>query len=69
MAWAILNDLEPRDEYVGIIGGMMFGPEVEVGNLYDKPVYNTGIVKERINEEIDRILDFIKQNVFPIHKI
>ena len=69
LAWAILNDLEPRDEYVGIIGGMMFGPEVEVGNLYDKAVTNTGIVKERINGEIDRILDFIKQNVFPIHKI
>jgi acetoin utilization protein AcuC len=69
LAWAILNDLEPRDEYVGIIGGMMFGPEIEVGELYDKTIYTTGIVKERINKEIDRILDFIKQNVFPIHKI
>ena len=69
LAWAILNDLEPRDEYVGIIGGMMFGPEVEVGDLYDKTVKTTGIIKERINKEIDRILDFIKQNVFPIHKI
>lgn len=69
LAWAILNDLEPRDEYVGIIGGMMFGPEIEVGELYDKTIYTTGIIKERINKEIDRILDFIKQNVFPIHKI
>jgi hypothetical protein len=61
--------LEPRDEYVGIIGGMMFGPEVEVGDLYDKTVYTTGVVKEQINREVDRVLDYIKQTVFPIHKI
>ena len=69
LAWAILNHLEPRDEYVGIIGGMMFGPEVEAGDLHDKTVYATGVVKERINREIDRVLDYIKQTVFPIHKI
>lgn len=69
LAWAILNNLEPRDEYAGIIGGMMFGPEIEAGDLYDKTVYTTGVVKERINKEIDRIIEYIKQNVFPIHKI
>jgi acetoin utilization protein AcuC len=69
LAWAILNDLEPRDEYAGIIGGMMFGPEVEVGDLHDKTVFTTGIVKERINREVDRVLETIKQTVFPIHQI
>ena len=69
LAWAILNDLEPRDEYVGIIGGMMFGPEVEVGSLQDKTVYVVGKVKERVNHEVDRVADYIKQHVFPIHKI
>ena len=69
LAWAILNHLEPRDEYVGVIGGMMFGPEAEVGDLHDKTVYTTGVVKERINQEIDRVLSYIKQTVFPIHNI
>jgi acetoin utilization protein AcuC len=69
LAWAIMNHLEPRDEYVGVIGGMMFGPEVEAGDLHDKTVYTTGVVKERINREIDRVLRYIKQTVFPIHKI
>ena len=69
LAWAILNDMEPRDEYVGIIGGMMFGPEIEVGSLEDKTVYITGAVKERINREVDRVIEYIKENVFPIHKI
>jgi acetoin utilization protein AcuC len=69
LAWAILNDLEPRDEYAGIIGGMMFGPEMEAGDLYDKPVHITGVAKDRMNEEIDRVIESIKKNVFPIHKI
>jgi len=69
LAWAILNDLEPRDEYAGIIGGMMFGPEVEVGDLHDKTIFTTGVVKERINREVDRVLEAIKQTVFPIHHI
>ncbi len=69
LAWAILNEIDPRDEYVGIIGGMMFGPEIEVGSLEDKTVYITGVVKERINREVDRVIEYIKENVFPIHKI
>ncbi len=69
LAWAILNDLEPSDEYAGIIGGMMFGPEVEMGDLHDKEVHTAGKAKEQINGEINRILDFLKRNVFPIHKI
>lgn len=69
LAWAILNHLEPRDEYVGVIGGMTFGPEAEAGDLHDKTVYTTGAVKERINQEIDRVLSTIKRTVFPIHKI
>jgi hypothetical protein len=47
----------------------MFGPEVEVGDLHDKTVYTTGVVKEQINREVDRVLDSIRQTVFPIHKI
>jgi len=69
LAWAILNDLEPRDEYVGIVGGMMFGPEIEVGSLLDKTVYITGAMKERVRREVDRVVQYIKQTVFPIHKI
>jgi acetoin utilization protein AcuC len=69
LAWGILNDLEPRDEYVGIIGGMMFGPEVEVGSLQDKTVYLTGTARERVQREVERVIQYIKENVFPIHKI
>ncbi len=67
LAWAILNGLEPRDEYAGIIGGMMFGPENEAGSLQDKPIFATGALKDRINRELDRVLEYIKKVVFPLH--
>ena len=69
LAWGILNDLEPRDEYVGLVGGMMFGPEIEVGSLQDKTVYIKGATREQVNREVDRVLAYLKENVFPIHKI
>lgn len=69
LAWAILNDLEPRDEYAGIIGGMMFGPEPEAGSLRDQTVTVTGEAKEKMNREVDRVLDYLRRTVFPIHKI
>ena len=69
LAWGILNDLEPRDEYVGLVGGMMFGPEIEVGSLQDKTVYIKGATREQVNREVDRVLAYVKENVFPIHKI
>jgi len=30
LAWSILNHVEPVDEFAGLVGGMMFGPEKEV---------------------------------------
>ena len=69
LAWGILNELEPRDEYVGLVGGMMFGPENEVGTLQDKTVYVKGATRELVNREVDRVIACIKENMFPIHKI
>ena len=64
-----MNDLDPRDEYLGAVGGMMFGPEIEVGSLWDKTVYTKGVTKERIDREIERVVQSIKTTVFPIHQL
>ncbi|HSR13313.1 MAG TPA: hypothetical protein VLS90_17830, partial [Thermodesulfobacteriota bacterium] len=69
LAWGVLNGLEPRDAYMGVIGGMMFGPENEVGSLEDKTVYLSSAVKERVAREVNRVIEYIKENVFPIHNI
>lgn len=67
LAWAILNRLEPTDEFAGLVGGMMFGPEMEVGSLYDHPYKSEGEVKEKAFEEARRVVAFIRKEIFPIH--
>ena len=59
LAWAILNDVEPRDEFAGLVGGMMFGPEMEVSSLYDRPYTITGPEKDRIRQEVDKTIKFL----------
>jgi acetoin utilization protein AcuC len=69
LAWAILNGLQPRDEYAGVVGGMMFGPEMEVGSLYDYPYRSEGQIKEKAFNEARRVVRFIQGEIFPIHGI
>jgi acetoin utilization protein AcuC len=69
LAWALLNHLEPTDEFAGLVGGMMFGPEMEVGSLYDHPYSSKGEVKERAFEEARRVVAYIQKEIFPIHGI
>ena len=67
LAWSILNHIEPVDEFAGLVGGMMFGPEMEVGSLYDHPYYTKGEIKENAFEEARRVVDYIKKEIFPLH--
>ena len=67
LAWAALNGLEPVDEFAGLVGGMMFGPENEVGSLYDHPYITRGPDKETAFEAARQVADFIRETVFPVH--
>ncbi len=67
LAWALLNHLEPMDEFAGLVGGMMFGPEMEVGSLYDHPYLSKGEVKEKAFEEGRRVVAYIQKKIFPFH--
>ena len=69
LAWAIMNGIEPQDDYVGAIGGMMLGTEyVEGGGLRDRHAYTTGPMKEEIRKEVQRVTHCIKETVFPLIK-
>jgi acetoin utilization protein AcuC len=69
LAWAVLNGIEPQDEYAGTIGGMMLGTEyVEGGGLRDRHVYTTGPTKREVIEEIRQVTGYIKDTVFPLIK-
>jgi acetoin utilization protein AcuC len=67
LAWSIFNGVEPEDEFAGAVGGMMFGPEMEVSSLYDVPRPTTGRVKEKALARAKEAVDFIKSKVFPLH--
>jgi len=69
LAWSILNEVEPEDEFAGIVGGMMFGPEMEVSSLYDVPRPATGQIKEKALAGAKEVVEFIKSQVFPLHGI
>jgi acetoin utilization protein AcuC len=69
LAWSALNRLEPVDEFAGLVGGMMFGPEMEVGSLYDHPYLNTGEDKDKAMLEAQRVVNYIRKKIFPIHGI
>jgi len=69
LAWSILNHVEPEDEFAGRVGGMMFGPEMEVGSLYDHPFSTKGEVKQKAMEEAQRVVGYLRKEVFPLHGI
>ncbi|MBN2062628.1 MAG: acetoin utilization protein AcuC [Deltaproteobacteria bacterium] len=69
LAWALMNYVDPVDEFAGLVGGMMFGPEMEVGSLYDNPYKTKGEIKEKALDEARRVLSYIKKNIFPIHHL
>jgi len=67
LAWALLNHVEPADEFAGLVGGMMFGPEMEVGSLYDAPYHRKEEFKKKAFEAAHRVIAYIRKEIFPIH--
>lgn len=66
LLWAIMNKIKPEDIFLGLVGGMMFGPEAESGSLEDTPFYTTGFEKDRIQREVKRVVGYIKETIFPL---
>ena len=70
LLWATLNNIQPEDAYLGAVGGMMYGPEAESGSLEQDPLFSTsGTIKETTHKEVERVVEFIKDAVFPLLEI
>ena len=67
IAWAAFCGLEPVDQYAGLVGGMMFGPEKDAGNLEDEPFVIEGAEREACLQQAERVVAYLKKTVFPIH--
>jgi acetoin utilization protein AcuC len=69
LAWSILNQVEPQDEFAGLVGGMMFGPEMEVGSLFDHAYRVDAETRKKTLKEAERVLKYIHQEIFPTHNL
>lgn len=69
LAWATFCGLQPHDLHTGIVGGMMYGPETEAGQLDDPPFVVDGWEKKQCLVYARRVIDFIKDNIFPLQGI
>ena len=63
LGWAEMCEIEPVDEYAGLIGGRMFGG---MGGLEDPSILTRGEPKERAQAEVDRVVAQIWRTVFPL---
>jgi acetoin utilization protein AcuC len=69
LAWSALVGTDPEDKYAGLVGGMMYGPELDAGTLDEGPFVLASPEKERCQEQATRIVEYIRSTVFPIHGI
>ena len=62
---AIVNSVEPKHEFAGLVGEMMFGPEIEAGSLHNRPYTITGPQKDKIRQEVNKTITSLikRQNV------
>jgi len=67
LAWAVINGFETQEEDLATLGGVFLGDSgIGIKGLRDMHVYTSGPEKEQAYRELDRILDYLRENVFPI---
>jgi acetoin utilization protein AcuC len=67
LAWAVINGFKTQEEDLATLGGVFLGDSgIGIKGLRDMHVYTSGPEKEKAYKEVDRILDYLKKNVFPI---
>jgi acetoin utilization protein AcuC len=69
LAWSVLCDSEPVDDYAGVVGGVFLGDAERAGALRDMRVYASGEDREKIDGEVDRLISYHRQHTFPAHGI
>jgi acetoin utilization protein AcuC len=68
VAWSALTGIEPQDKFAGLVGGVIGGHHEDGGRLLrDTPFVLEGREKDVCAEQLERVVRYIKQTVFPIH--
>jgi len=55
----------PKNEFAGLAGGIIFGPEMDVGSLHNRPYTITGPKKDKIRKVVNTTITSLikRQNV------
>jgi len=64
-AWAIVKSIELKYEFAGLVGEMMFGPEIEAGSLHNRQYTITEPQKDKIRKVVNTAITSLikRQNV------
>ncbi len=64
LAWAAMNDLEPKEEDAATFGGMFWGDGLY--SLLDRPSFLPNNIRKKTKKEIKKVYKYIASNIFPI---
>ncbi|MBD3333899.1 MAG: acetoin utilization protein AcuC [Candidatus Eisenbacteria bacterium] len=68
LAWAIFNGIEPPEDDLGAIGGVLLGQQdLSGGSLRDMHQYLSGPKREAVEAKLKPVVDYIRREVFPFH--
>lgn len=64
LAWAILNGIEPMDQFMGSVGQGVYGAGFD--ELRDQPHRVSDAIRKSVEEYVDAKLHYIMSHVFPL---
>lgn len=69
LTWAVLNDAEQENPFLGAIGGVMLGSAdfAAGGGLRDMKRYTPANERAVIDAEVERVIAFHREHLFPLH--
>jgi acetoin utilization protein AcuC len=68
LAWAIMNGVELPDEIPSAFLGKYRDEGFHSGKMRDEAYVGKGVAGERMMGEVERVIGFIKREVFPVYK-
>lgn len=67
LAWAIMNELGPKEEDAALFGGMFWGDSL--ASLKDQPHFVPDSLRQKARDHLEGVVETIQRNVFPILQI
>jgi len=67
LAWAVMNELGPKEEDVALFGGMFWGDGL--ASLKDQPHFVPDSRRQKARRHLEGVVEMVQRNVFPILQI